>query len=60
MNLYEKLADDIEKLIRQGVYGHGERLPSVRQTGQQHRLSVTTVIRAYLLLESRGLLTARP
>ncbi|HEX7910232.1 MAG TPA: PLP-dependent aminotransferase family protein, partial [Paraburkholderia sp.] len=60
MNLYEKLADDIEKLIRQGVYGHGERLPSVRQTSQQHRLSVTTVIRAYLLLESRGLLTARP
>lgn len=60
MNLYDKLADDIEKLIRQGVYGHGERLPSVRQTSQQHRLSVTTVIRAYLLLESRGLLTARP
>lgn len=60
MNLYEKLADDIEKLIRQGVYSHGERLPSVRQTSQQHRISVTTVIRAYLLLESRGLLTSRP
>ncbi|HYS62272.1 MAG TPA: PLP-dependent aminotransferase family protein [Paraburkholderia sp.] len=60
MNLYEKLADDIERLIRQGVYHHGERLPSVRQTSQQHRISVTTVIRAYLLLESRGLLTSRP
>jgi DNA-binding transcriptional MocR family regulator len=60
MNLYEKLADDIEKLIRQGVYSHGERLPSVRQTSQQHRISVTTVIRAYLLLESQGLLTSRP
>ena len=60
MNLYEKLADDIEKLIRQGVYGHGERLPSVRQTSQQHRISVTTVIRAYLLLESSGLVTSRP
>jgi DNA-binding transcriptional MocR family regulator len=60
MNLYEKLADDIERLIRQGVYRHGERLSSVRQTSQQHRISVTTVIRAYLLLESRGLLTSRP
>ncbi|CAG4904572.1 aminotransferase-like domain-containing protein [Paraburkholderia gardini] len=60
MNLYEKLADDIEKSIRQGVYVHGERLPSVRQTSQQHRISVTTAIRAYLLLESRGLVTSRP
>ncbi|WP_179401375.1 PLP-dependent aminotransferase family protein [Burkholderia guangdongensis] len=60
MKLYEKLADDIEKSIRHGVYRHGERLPSVRQTSQQHRLSITTVIRAYVLLESRGLLTSRP
>ena len=60
MNLYEKLADDIEKSIRQGVYVHGERLPSVRQTSQQHRISVTTAIRAYLLLESRGLVTSKP
>jgi DNA-binding transcriptional MocR family regulator len=60
MKLYEKLADDIEKSIRQGVYRHGERLPSVRQTSQQHRLSITTVIRAYLQLESRGLIVSRP
>ncbi|WP_454824692.1 aminotransferase-like domain-containing protein [Paraburkholderia xenovorans] len=60
MNLYEKLAEDIETSIRQGVYRHGERLPSVRQISQQHRISVTTAIRAYLLLESRGLVTSRP
>ena len=60
MNLYEKLADDIERSIRQGVYRDGERLPSVRQTSQQHRISVTTAIRAYLLLESRGLVTSKP
>ena len=60
MNLYEKLADDIERLIRQGVYQHGDRLPSVRQTSQQHRISVATAIRAYVLLESRGLVTSRP
>lgn len=60
MKLYEKLADDIERSIRQGVYRHGERLPSVRQTSLQHRLSITTVLRAYVLPESRGLLTSRP
>jgi DNA-binding transcriptional MocR family regulator len=60
VRLYEKLADDIEKLIRQGVYRPGDRVPSVRQASQQHRLSITTVIRAYLLLESRGMLESRP
>ncbi|AOY94865.1 2-aminoadipate aminotransferase [Cupriavidus sp. USMAA2-4] len=60
MKLYEKFADDIERLIRQGVYRHGERLPSVRQASQQHRISITTVLHAYLLLESRGLLASRP
>ncbi|WP_420994607.1 PLP-dependent aminotransferase family protein [Cupriavidus sp. 30B13] len=60
MKLYEKFADDIERLIQQGVYRHGERLPSVRQASQQHRISITTVLHAYLLLESRGLLLSRP
>jgi DNA-binding transcriptional MocR family regulator len=60
MKLYEKLADEIATSIRQGVYRHGEKLPSVRQMGAQHRLSVATVVRAYILLESRGLITSRP
>ena len=60
MKLYEKLEDDIERLIRQGVYRHGDRIPSVRQASQQHRISITTVLHAYLLLESRGLLESRP
>jgi DNA-binding transcriptional MocR family regulator len=60
MKLYEKLAEEIETSIRQGVYHHGEKLPSVRQMGMQHRLSVATVVRAYILLESRGLITSRP
>jgi len=60
VNLYEQLADDIENLIRKGVYRPGDRVPSVRQASQQHRISITTVIRAYVLLESRGLLESRP
>ncbi len=60
MKLYEQFADDLEKLIRRGVYRHGDRISSVRQAGQQHRFSITTVLHAYLLLESRGLVVSRP
>lgn len=60
MKLYEKLADAIEEQIRRGVLLPGERIPSVRQTSQNHQLSITTVIRAYLLLESRGMIESRP
>ncbi len=42
------------------MYRHGDRAPSVRQASQQHRISITTVLNAYLLLESRGLLASRP
>lgn len=60
MKLYEKLAKDIEAQIGHGVLLPGDRIPSVRQTGQSHRLSTTTVIRAFLLLESRGIIESRP
>ena len=60
VKLYEKLAKDIEGLIRRGVFRQGERIPSVRQTSQHHKLSITTVIHAYLLLESKGIIESRP
>lgn len=60
MKLYETLAADFASLIEQGVMREGERIPSVRQASQHHNLSISTVIRAYLLLESRGLIESRP
>ena len=60
MKRYEKLAQDIEATIRRGVFRPGERIPSIRQTAQNHQLSITTVVRAYVLLESRGLIESRP
>ncbi|SAL64849.1 GntR family transcriptional regulator [Caballeronia cordobensis] len=60
MALYERLADDVEGLIRGGVYKPGERLPSVRELSKQHGRSISTVIRAYLRLESKGLISSRP
>jgi len=60
MNLYENLAEEIEDLVRRGVLLAGERIPSVRQMSQQRKISITTVIRAYVLLESKGVLESRP
>lgn len=60
MKLYEKLASDIELMIHRGVFRPGDRVPSVRQTSQHHKLSITTVIHAYLLLESKGIIESRP
>ena len=58
MKRYEQLADDLQAQIERGV--PGERIPSVRQASRQQQLSVTTVLRAYLVLESRGLIESRP
>jgi DNA-binding transcriptional MocR family regulator len=60
LKFYEKLANDIDALIGSGVLLPGERIPSVRHTSQQHKLSITTVLRAYALLESRGAIESRP
>jgi len=60
VKLYETLAADIASQIAQGVILEGEKIPSVRQTSQHHNLSVSTVIRAFLLLESQGLIESRP
>jgi DNA-binding transcriptional MocR family regulator len=60
VKLYETLAADIASQIAQGVIREGEKIPSVRQTSQHHSLSVSTVIRAFLLLESQGLIESRP
>ena len=57
---YEQLADDMAQAIREGLLKPGERLPSVRATCQRRGLSPSTVFQAYGLLETRGLIEARP
>lgn len=58
--LYEQVAAKIASLIDQGAIRRGERVPSVRRLRSQLGVSISTVIQAYLLLESRGLIEARP
>jgi DNA-binding transcriptional MocR family regulator len=58
--LYEKIARSIECHIEAGTLGPGDRVPSVRRSSIQHRVSASTVVQAYLTLENRGLIEARP
>ncbi len=60
MKRYEEFADDIAELIRSGVLGPGQRVPSVRYASQTYGVSPSTVFQAYYLLERRGLIRARP
>lgn len=57
---YEQLADEMTQAVRDGLLQPGERLPSVRQTCQRRGISPSTVFQAYGLLETRGLIEARP
>lgn len=58
--LYEKVAAGIEELILSGTLAIGDKLPSVRQLSRQQRVSVPTVLQAYLILENRRLIETRP
>lgn len=60
MSLYQDLADRTAKLIAEGVLRPGDKLLSVRQASRAHAISPITVTQAYHLLESRGLIEARP
>ncbi len=58
--LYEKLASDISRLIRNGTFRPGDRIPSVRQLSEERQVSITTVLQAYHQLENQGIIVARP
>lgn len=60
MTLYQDLAERTARQIAEGVLRPGDRLASVRQACQANGLSPITVTQAYALLESRGLIEARP
>ncbi len=60
LHLYEQVADDLARLIEKGTFRPGERVPSVRKLNLKLGVSMSTVLQAYVLLEDRGLIEARP
>ena len=59
MKRYEQLAFDIARSIQEGTLCRGEKLPSIRKTSFNRKISPSTVFQAYYLLEARGLISAR-
>ena len=57
---YARVASRVETLIDRGTLRAGDRLPSLRRISATERVSLTTSLQAYALLESRGYIEARP
>ena len=58
--LYSEVADRVAGLIDKGTVRPGQKVPSVRKLSAQLKVSVSTVLQAYRLLEDRGRIVARP
>ena len=60
LRLYERVADGLVRAVREGALRPGDRLPSVRRLALQEGVSISTVLQAYLHLESLGVVEVRP
>lgn len=58
--LYEKISSKIFEMIKNGTYRVGDKIPSVRSLSGQMRVSINTIIGAYMKLENEGIIEARP
>ena len=58
--LYLQVADSVAELIAAGSLRAGDRVPSVRRLSGQQKVSVPTVLQAYMVLENRRMIEARP
>jgi len=60
MKLYVSFAARIRAMIDEGVLKPADKIFSVRQASQKYGLSISTVLRAYLLLEQEGVISSHP
>jgi len=58
--LYLRIATTFTRQVASGALRPGDRVPSLRRLSRQHRVSMSTALQAYLWLENRGYLEARP
>lgn len=57
---YERYAEELAQMMRNGGLPPGARLPSVREASRSRRISPATAFEAYYLLQARGLIESRP
>jgi DNA-binding transcriptional MocR family regulator len=58
--LYLRVADQVAGLIDSGTLRPGDKIPSVRHLSRQQKVSIPTVLQAYVMLENRRMIEARP
>jgi len=58
--LYERVARMVETQIASGALRTHDRIPSVRTMSRAAKVSIATVVQAYVHLENVGLIEARP
>jgi len=58
--LYLQIAERLGSQIRQQLLKTGEKLPSVRALSNEQGISLSTAYKAYVQLEIKGLIEARP
>lgn len=58
--LYIRIAESMIEQIENGTLRAGEKVPSIRRLSRQQRVSISTALQAYMWLENRGHLEARP
>src|ERR1700730_4117584 len=58
--LYIRIAEIFTRQVATGVLRPGDRVPSLRRLSKEQGVSLSTALQAYLWLENRGYLEARP
>src|SRR5215467_3283814 len=58
--LYVKIAEAFTRQVATGVLRPGDRVPSLRKLSWDQGVSLSTGLQAYVWLENRGYLEARP
>jgi DNA-binding transcriptional MocR family regulator len=53
---YEELAGFVAELVEKGILRPGSRAPSLRRLSKDRHASLSTALKAYQLLEDRGIL----
>jgi DNA-binding transcriptional MocR family regulator len=58
--LYDRVVENIFHLVEQGTLRPGDRIPSIRKLSSTNGVSISTVLQAYLVLENKGIIEAKP
>jgi DNA-binding transcriptional MocR family regulator len=60
MKRWQTVAQELERMVRNGSLRAGDRLPSVRSLCRTRSMSPSTILRAYSSLELAGLIESKP